>query len=242
MYCICLDAEERLLPAECQAVAVAGPDGTLVVQQMSRARRRSGPAGVRQRPPGPSCVARSIAPVRDVSGEDEADGLPAACRLLDVLGLEPPDAQAIAARWNAGGRSTRAVIGDVLRRAVRHRPAQGRAARADRGHHRGGQVGAAADADRVAGLCEPAGCDDVRAGGLQGRQRVRQDCVHLPHVTGMVTDLDAHLTQRALASLSAELTRREKILAAAGAKDIDDYTALGRARERRSIRCPGWSS
>ena len=24
-----------------------------------------------------------------------------------------------------------------------------------------------------------------------------KDCVHLPHVTGMVTDLDAHLTQRA---------------------------------------------
>ena len=44
-------------------------------------------------------------------------------------------------------------------------------------------------------------------------------------MTGMVTDLDAHLTQRALASLSAELTRRERILAAAGAKDIEDYTA-----------------
>ena len=53
-----------------------------------------------------------------------------------------------------------------------------------------------------------------------------KDCVHLPHVTGMVTDLDAHLVERALASLSAELTRREHILAAAGAKDIEDYTAL----------------
>jgi S-DNA-T family DNA segregation ATPase FtsK/SpoIIIE len=50
------------------------------------------------------------------------------------------------------------------------------------------------------------------------------DCAHLPHVTGMVTDLDAHLTQRALASLSAELTRRERVLAAAGAKDIEEYT------------------
>jgi DNA segregation ATPase FtsK/SpoIIIE, S-DNA-T family len=42
-------------------------------------------------------------------------------------------------------------------------------------------------------------------------------CVHRPHVTGLVSDLDAHLTQRAL---SAELTRRERVLAAAGAKDI----------------------
>ena len=53
----------------------------------------------------------------------------------------------------------------------------------------------------------------------------------------MVTDLDAHLIERALASLSAELTRREHILAAAGAKDIEDYTAscwpAGRQRRRR---------
>ena len=54
-----------------------------------------------------------------------------------------------------------------------------------------------------------------------------KDRAQLPHVTGMVTDLDAHLTGRALASLSAELTRREKVLAAAGAKDIEDYTERG---------------
>lgn len=40
----------------------------------------------------------------------------------------------------------------------------------------------------------------------------------------MVTGLDAHLTQRALASLSAELTRRATILAAAWARDVGDYT------------------
>ena len=60
-----------------------------------------------------------------------------------------------------------------------------------------------------------------------------KDCVHLPHVTGMVTDLDAHLTQRALASLSAELTRRERVLAAAGAKDIEEYTERGGRQPRR---------
>jgi S-DNA-T family DNA segregation ATPase FtsK/SpoIIIE len=60
-----------------------------------------------------------------------------------------------------------------------------------------------------------------------------KDCVHLPHVTGMVTDLNPHLTQRALASLSAELTRREKILAAAGAKDIKEYTERAGREPRR---------
>ncbi len=56
----------------------------------------------------------------------------------------------------------------------------------------------------------------------------------LPTVTGMVTDLDAHLTQRALASLSAELTRRERVLAAAGARDIEEYTE----RAGCEPRCP----
>ena len=42
----------------------------------------------------------------------------------------------------------------------------------------------------------------------------------------MVTDLDQHLTERALTSLGAELRRREALLAAAGAKDLDDYSRL----------------
>ena len=40
-----------------------------------------------------------------------------------------------------------------------------------------------------------------------------KDCNHLPHTVGMVTDLDGHLTTRALESLGAELHRREHQLA-----------------------------
>lgn len=47
----------------------------------------------------------------------------------------------------------------------------------------------------------------------------------LPHTVGLVTDLDQHLVERALRSLRAELTRREHILAASGAKDIEDHEA-----------------
>ena len=69
------------------------------------------------------------------------------------------------------------------------------------------------------------------------------DCVRLPHTVGMVTDLDPHLVERALTSLSAELTRREHILAAAGAKDIEDYQRAARERGRpvadAGARCPG---
>jgi S-DNA-T family DNA segregation ATPase FtsK/SpoIIIE len=54
------------------------------------------------------------------------------------------------------------------------------------------------------------------------------DCARLPHVLGVVTDLDAHLTTRALTSLEAELKRRERLLAEVGAKDLDDYRRSAR--------------
>lgn len=47
-----------------------------------------------------------------------------------------------------------------------------------------------------------------------------RDCVDLPHTVGFVTDLDDRLADRALVSLRAELRSRERILAAAGAKDL----------------------
>ncbi len=50
-----------------------------------------------------------------------------------------------------------------------------------------------------------------------------KDCARLPHTVGTVTDLDGHLPERALTSLTAELRRRETVLRDAGCKDIDDY-------------------
>jgi DNA segregation ATPase FtsK/SpoIIIE, S-DNA-T family len=224
VYGICLDADERLLPAECQAVAIAGPDGTLRVQQMSEP--AVGPVRPEYVTPGwAERLARSVAPVRDVSSDEDDTGLPGSCRLLDVLGLDPPDAASIAARWQAGsgGGSTRAVIGtcydgpfgiDLVR---------------DGPHGLVAGTTGAGKSELLQTLITSLACAnrpdemtfvlvDYKGGSAFS------DCAHLPHVTGMVTDLDAHLTQRALASLSAELTRRERVLAAAGAKDIEEYT------------------
>ncbi len=54
------------------------------------------------------------------------------------------------------------------------------------------------------------------------------DCARLPHMTGLVTDLDPHLAARVLTSLQAELTRREARLAEAGVKDARDLPGLPR--------------
>ncbi|MDT3344569.1 FtsK/SpoIIIE domain-containing protein [Microbacterium aquilitoris] len=51
----------------------------------------------------------------------------------------------------------------------------------------------------------------------------------LPHVTGVLTDLDEPTTVRAIESLRAEVRYRERTLAARGARDIDEAgDALGR--------------
>ncbi len=45
----------------------------------------------------------------------------------------------------------------------------------------------------------------------------------LPHVVGLVTDLDGRLAERTLVSLEAELRRRERILRSAGVSDLCDF-------------------
>lgn len=53
----------------------------------------------------------------------------------------------------------------------------------------------------------------------------------LPHTVGTVTDLDEHLAERALVSLRAEVTRRERLLAEVGARDHGEYGRLRGSRE-----------
>jgi S-DNA-T family DNA segregation ATPase FtsK/SpoIIIE len=51
------------------------------------------------------------------------------------------------------------------------------------------------------------------------------EAAELPHTVGMLTDLDPQSTVRALRSLSAELTRRERLLADHGVRDLSDLPA-----------------
>jgi len=51
-------------------------------------------------------------------------------------------------------------------------------------------------------------------------------CAELPHVVGLVTDLDDDLAERALVCLHAELAHRERELRAAGVADLRDHRRL----------------
>ncbi|AWZ15949.1 FtsK/SpoIIIE domain-containing protein [Streptomyces sp. ICC1] len=287
MYSICLDSEERFLPGECQAVAIAEPLGADEDPQGSAREAGAAGAGTPGSPGTPGAkpqgafpasggfpsfsawhhtqpgtkeadeprlrlrveqagaaralsvrpdfvspswalrLARSLSPLRDVSGETEDSALPGSSRLLDVLQLEPPTGPAIAARWRNSGQSTMAVIGESydgpfgidIRRDGPHGLIAGTT-----GSGKSELLQTIVAALAVANTPESMTfvLVDYKGGSAF------KDCVKLPHTVGMVTDLDAHLVERALESLGAELKRREHILADADAKDIEDYQDLVR--------------
>lgn len=270
MYAICLDAEERFLPGECQAIVIAEPkpeehagaqapvrtapaapggfpsfhawhatetdgsaSGTSKALELRLRVQQTGVARVRDvRPDFVSAawcsrLARALSALRDISGETEDSALPGASRLLDVLQLEPPTGDAISARWRMGGQSTTAVIGESydgpfgidMRRDGPHGLIAGTT-----GSGKSELLQTIVASLAVANTPENMTfvLVDYKGGSAF------KDCVKLPHTVGMVTDLDAHLVERALESLGAELKRREHILAAADAKDIEDYQDLVR--------------
>jgi S-DNA-T family DNA segregation ATPase FtsK/SpoIIIE len=168
--------------------------------------------------------ARSLARFEDPELDLVGVGLPESIRLLPLLELEECTAEAVLARWKAGGIDPRPAspIGvtesDVFSVDFL----------ADGPH---GLVGGTTGAGKsellrtmVAGLAATVDPDhltfvlvDFKGGSAF------DECAKLPHTVGMVTDLDEHLAERALRCLEAELKYRERILRDAAALDLPDY-------------------
>ena len=225
---VCSDSQQRLLPQECSTVAVfqdgsgtrltlTGPQGRLtdvLADQVDLA--------VAER------AARAMAALNPVVAGSGDDGrLPTAARLIDLI--EPgPDCEAIAAAWQAGSPTTEAVIGltadgPLLLDLTADGPHTLIAGTTGAGKSELLQtlVVSLALANRPDAL-------NFVLVDYKGGAAFRE-CARLPHTVGLVTDLDGRLTERALTSLSAELRRRERVLAANGAKDLETLWAAAPA-------------
>ncbi|HYH32047.1 MAG TPA: FtsK/SpoIIIE domain-containing protein, partial [Pseudonocardia sp.] len=220
---VCLDADDRLLPDSCRAVLTAsGPAAELRVDKGERRVLHPDrlPAGT-----SPERIARTLAPLRRV-GDRPAGGVPDSVRFTELVVPTGPDE--LRAEWRLQPGCSDVAIGcagdgpfrvDI----ARHGPHAVVAGTSGAGKSELLQTWVAA----LARANTPEQLSIIfmdYKGGATFR-----DLAALPHVVGMVTNLDARLARRAQASLRAELTRRQQQLADAGATDRADY--LRRAAE-----------
>ncbi|UED86235.1 FtsK/SpoIIIE domain-containing protein [Streptomyces profundus] len=226
IYSLCLDERESLLPEECTSVVTAS--GNQLTMRVSGAPAVSGIRADQVTPEWCEGTARALAPLRDVTVEVEA-GIPAEVRLLPLLGQEPPDPAALVRAWQRQPASTAFPVG------AGHDGTAQLDLVADGPHALiGGTTGSGKSEllqTMIASLAAVNRPDELTfvlidyKGGSAFRE-----CAELPHTLGMITDLDGHLVERALASLDAELRRREQLLADVEVKDHKEYRAK-RARE-----------
>ncbi|MGW1994987.1 FtsK/SpoIIIE domain-containing protein [Embleya sp. NPDC001921] len=236
VFSICVDSEERFLPQECTAV-INVDDASAAHGPVAAVRRHGAPTVTDVRPDLPTvgwcdAIARALAPVRDVTSPDEG-ALPDQVLLPRLLALDPPDPAVIGERWRRRPASTRVALGvgydgPVSFDLVLDGPHALIAGTTGSGKSELLQsfVAALAAANRPDELTFV--LVDYKGGSAF------KDCVELPHTLGMVTDLDAQLVHRAMASLGAELTRRELLLAMVGAKDHAEY----RGKRLRDAQLP----
>ena len=227
VHAIWLGTSVRGLPGACGAVVELAPGGSGLELTLPATGERSRCLSADLTPlPVADAAALSLAAARDSGSRAGQHDIPSRVALPAILGLDGRPEQ-LEAWWRDGGERLEAPLGvgpggDVFAVSLR-----------DDGPHAlvGGMTGAGKSEllqTLVAGLAARHSPERLNfllvdyKGGTAFK-----DCVGLPHTVGFVTDLDGHLVNRALVSLSSELRRREAILRGAGASDL---RGLERAR------------
>ena len=222
LHVVCVEDDPLLLPPECRASAVV--DGAQLLVRTLGQDEITGTADLLTVELAEQ-AARALAPLQEPD-RGGADGLPPHVRWTDEVGLPlsggTDDVDGVLARWAAPDRSGAAVLGrgtggPLAVDLVRDGPHALVAGTTGSGKSELLQtlIASLALAHRPDELVLV--LVDHKGGAAFG------PCAQLPHVVGSVTDLDGSLVERALASLGAELTRREAVLLAAGCKDVVEH-------------------
>ncbi len=222
-----------MLPAGCTTVVLVDEHGRATAPRLDGGDVAGGflTAGLSER--RARRCAMALATLGDPEAEDEGTDLPRQVRLLDLIGLPELTTAGVAARWSghrpglclstpigvhAGERA-----GDPARPLVLDLVADGPHALV------AGTTGSGKSEllrSVVAGLASCLPPDEVTfllvdyKGGA-----AFAECAGLPHVLGVITDLDGRACRRALRSLEAELRYRERVLADLGVRDLADHPA-----------------
>ncbi|KJE23053.1 FtsK/SpoIIIE family protein,FHA domain-containing protein [Frankia torreyi] len=249
VYAVCLDVNEASLPDECRATVTAdGPAGSRLRIRRPTTATVDGVVADGMPRELAEHVARALRPLRLLGGMGPGAELPESLRYVELAGLTESSPAATLARWAAGAR-----------------PGQEAGGGAGGGEQSTEMLlGVGVDGPLTADLRRDGPHALVAGTSGSGKSELLQTMVAslalgnspealtfllvdykggsafataaaLPHCVGLVTDLDGHHAGRVLESLSAELRRRERLLAAAGAKDVDELWVSGAGRLPRLV-------